>query len=78
MSLKLNFEHPLFVNDQKPFFFICNPSYVAEGDQNGPEQDWVKVSGEQRFPDPGEPVCVICGRYGEYICDEVRYMFRLL
>ncbi|XP_077134253.1 putative ATP-dependent RNA helicase DDX59 [Ranitomeya variabilis] len=23
----------------------------------------------QRWPLPGEPVCVICGRYGEYICD---------
>lgn len=23
----------------------------------------------QRWPDPGEPVCVMCGRYGEYICD---------
>ncbi|XP_066094903.1 probable ATP-dependent RNA helicase DDX59 [Saccopteryx bilineata] len=24
----------------------------------------------QRWAEPGEPVCVICGRYGEYICDE--------
>uniref|UniRef100_A0A8C4SKE4 RNA helicase n=1 Tax=Erpetoichthys calabaricus TaxID=27687 RepID=A0A8C4SKE4_ERPCA len=23
----------------------------------------------QRWPEPGEPVCVLCGRYGEYICD---------
>ncbi|XP_006635016.2 probable ATP-dependent RNA helicase DDX59 [Lepisosteus oculatus] len=23
----------------------------------------------QRWPEPGEPVCVVCGRYGEYICD---------
>lgn len=23
----------------------------------------------QRWPGPGEPVCVMCGRYGEYICD---------
>ncbi|XP_071964034.1 probable ATP-dependent RNA helicase DDX59 [Antedon mediterranea] len=27
-------------------------------------------SKEQRFPASGEPVCVICGRYGEYICDQ--------
>ncbi|XP_047341275.1 uncharacterized protein LOC124944968 [Impatiens glandulifera] len=27
-------------------------------------------SEEQRFAVPGEPVCVICGKYGEYICDE--------
>ncbi|XP_036926408.1 probable ATP-dependent RNA helicase DDX59 [Sturnira hondurensis] len=24
----------------------------------------------QRWAEPGEPVCVVCGRYGEYICDE--------
>ncbi|XP_014387854.1 PREDICTED: probable ATP-dependent RNA helicase DDX59 isoform X2 [Myotis brandtii] len=24
----------------------------------------------QRPAEPGEPVCVVCGRYGEYICDE--------
>ncbi|KAE8902820.1 DEAD-box ATP-dependent RNA helicase 41 [Phytophthora fragariae] len=23
----------------------------------------------QRQPQPGEPACVICGRYGEYVCD---------
>ncbi|XP_046893088.1 probable ATP-dependent RNA helicase DDX59 isoform X1 [Hypomesus transpacificus] len=23
----------------------------------------------QRWPEPGEPVCVMCGRFGEYICD---------
>ncbi|CAK9263573.1 unnamed protein product [Sphagnum jensenii] len=27
-------------------------------------------STEQRAPEPGEPQCVICGRYGEYICNE--------
>ncbi|KAI3713314.1 hypothetical protein L1987_71889 [Smallanthus sonchifolius] len=30
----------------------------------------VKGRSEQRFPVPGEPVCVVCGKYGEYICDE--------
>lgn len=24
---------------------------------------------EQRTADPGEPECVVCGRYGEYVCD---------
>ncbi|KAH9610702.1 hypothetical protein KSS87_001493 [Heliosperma pusillum] len=32
--------------------------------------DRVKMRCEQRFPLDGEPVCVVCGRYGEYICDE--------
>ncbi|KAD3641185.1 hypothetical protein E3N88_30409 [Mikania micrantha] len=30
----------------------------------------VKERSNQRFPVPGEPVCVVCGKYGEYICDE--------
>ncbi|XXG66459.1 hypothetical protein AAC387_Pa06g0027 [Persea americana] len=30
----------------------------------------VKERSEQRFPVPGEPVCVVCGKYGEYICNE--------
>ncbi|XP_054808793.1 uncharacterized protein LOC129310923 isoform X2 [Prosopis cineraria] len=34
------------------------------------EFDGVKSRNEQRFPLPGEPVCLICGRYGEYICNE--------
>lgn len=25
---------------------------------------------DQREAQPGEPVCAVCGRYGEYICDE--------
>ncbi|XP_071702427.1 uncharacterized protein [Rutidosis leptorrhynchoides] len=32
--------------------------------------DDVTERNEQRFPVPGEPVCVVCGKYGEYICDE--------
>ncbi|KAJ4955081.1 hypothetical protein NE237_011864 [Protea cynaroides] len=34
------------------------------------EIDRVKGRNEQRFAVPGEPVCVVCGKYGEYICDE--------
>ncbi|KAM7250935.1 hypothetical protein ACFE04_022818 [Oxalis oulophora] len=30
----------------------------------------VKSRSEQRFPHPGEPACVICGKYGEYIWNE--------
>lgn len=35
------------------------------------ESDHVKSIIEQRFPHPGEPVCVMWGKYGEYMCDEV-------
>ncbi|XP_075689508.1 putative ATP-dependent RNA helicase DDX59 [Rhinoderma darwinii] len=27
----------------------------------------------QRWPLQGEPVCVVCGRYGEYICDQTEH-----
>ncbi|XP_077308851.1 putative ATP-dependent RNA helicase DDX59 [Lithobates pipiens] len=27
----------------------------------------------QRWPVSGEPVCVVCGRYGEYICDQTEH-----
>ncbi|KMS97861.1 hypothetical protein BVRB_5g122920 [Beta vulgaris subsp. vulgaris] len=37
---------------------------------NVEQTDSIKTRSEQRFPLSGEPVCVVCGRYGEYICDE--------
>lgn len=56
------------------------PGWLAEVDAVGPEQgardghpaeEPVKsFSKSQRWAEPGEPVCVVCGRYGEYICDE--------
>ncbi|CAK7348168.1 unnamed protein product [Dovyalis caffra] len=32
--------------------------------------DVKKTSRDQRKALPGEPICVVCGRYGEYICDQ--------
>ncbi|PHT92699.1 hypothetical protein T459_00581 [Capsicum annuum] len=43
-------------------------SLVVQGSAN--ETERVKTRSEQRFPLPGEPACVVCGKYGEYICDE--------
>ncbi|XP_030061484.1 probable ATP-dependent RNA helicase DDX59 [Microcaecilia unicolor] len=47
---------------------------VAEPDgQNSSalaEEPVKAFSKAQRWPEPGEPVCAECGRYGEYICDE--------
>uniref|UniRef100_UPI00358E209B probable ATP-dependent RNA helicase DDX59 n=1 Tax=Myxine glutinosa TaxID=7769 RepID=UPI00358E209B len=34
----------------------------------GPEEPIISYSKQQRWPDPGEPECVVCGRYGEYVC----------
>lgn len=43
---------------------LCHTSASTNDD------DRVKSQYEQRYPIPGEPVCVVCGKYGEYICDE--------
>lgn len=38
--------------------------------ENEEEEETVSYSKNQRWPTPGEPVCVICGRYGAYIVDQ--------
>ncbi|XP_041033726.1 probable ATP-dependent RNA helicase DDX59 isoform X2 [Carcharodon carcharias] len=39
---------------------------------DGPEEEEPvrQLSKGQRWPEPGEPTCSVCGRYGEYICDQ--------
>ncbi|XP_044486435.1 uncharacterized protein LOC123211677 isoform X2 [Mangifera indica] len=34
------------------------------------EVEKIKSRSEQRYPVPGEPTCIVCGKYGEYICNE--------
>ncbi|XP_025998245.1 putative ATP-dependent RNA helicase DDX59 [Astatotilapia calliptera] len=42
----------------------------SDVDDDDEEEEPVKsFKKNQRWPGPGEPVCVMCGRYGEYICD---------
>lgn len=42
----------------------------ASKDSHLSEEPVKSFSKTQRWAEPGEPVCVVCGRYGEYICDE--------
>ncbi|CAL8309785.1 unnamed protein product [Lota lota] len=47
-------------------------SSSGERDDDDDEEEEEPVKSfrkSQRWPEPGEPVCVMCGRYGEYICD---------
>lgn len=47
-------------------------SGVSAEDGHNDDEDEEPVKSfkkNQRWPEPGEPVCVMCGRYGEYICD---------
>ncbi|NWS98907.1 DDX59 helicase, partial [Mionectes macconnelli] len=40
-------------------------------DEDSSLEEHIKsFSKSQRWAEPGEPVCVVCGRYGEYICDK--------
>nr|XP_023660431.1 probable ATP-dependent RNA helicase DDX59 [Paramormyrops kingsleyae] len=44
---------------------------TKSGDGDQEEDEPVKsFKKSQRWPEPGEPVCIMCGRYGEYICDK--------
>nr|XP_010954570.1 probable ATP-dependent RNA helicase DDX59 [Camelus bactrianus]XP_010954571.1 probable ATP-dependent RNA helicase DDX59 [Camelus bactrianus]XP_045373581.1 probable ATP-dependent RNA helicase DDX59 [Camelus bactrianus] len=38
-------------------------------DSDLPEEPVKSFSKTQRWARPGEPVCVVCGRFGEYVCD---------
>uniref|UniRef100_A0A3Q1GEQ2 RNA helicase n=1 Tax=Acanthochromis polyacanthus TaxID=80966 RepID=A0A3Q1GEQ2_9TELE len=40
-----------------------------DDDEEEEEEPVKSFKKSQRWPEPGEPVCVMCGRYGEYICD---------
>ena len=42
---------------------------TLEGEENDEDEVVISYSKQQRWPDPGEPVCVVCGRYGAYIVD---------
>lgn len=52
-------------------FGYANPAGNDEDNTASEEADEVKARcWDQREAEPGEPRCVICGRYGEYVCDE--------
>ncbi|XP_057415779.1 uncharacterized protein LOC130710503 isoform X2 [Lotus japonicus] len=48
----------------------CEETHTLPNPGDEKEFDGVKGRNEQRFPVSGEPVCLMCGRYGEYICNE--------
>ncbi|MFT7809050.1 putative ATP-dependent RNA helicase DDX59 [Arapaima gigas] len=43
------------------------PDLVSSNEEEEPVKSFKK---NQRWPESGEPVCIMCGRYGEYICDQ--------
>ncbi|KAM4721463.1 putative ATP-dependent RNA helicase DDX59 [Rhinophrynus dorsalis] len=43
------------------------PASMSEKADDEPIKSFSKC---QRWPLPGDPICVVCGRYGEYICDQ--------
>lgn len=48
----------------------ASSSSEEEEEEDAEDEEPVKsFKKNQRWPEPGEPVCVMCGRYGEYICD---------
>jgi len=61
--------------EKSPFHIKSSDQPASSGesdddDDDEEEEEPVKsFRKSQRWPEPGEPVCVMCGRYGEYICD---------
>ncbi|KAL2771081.1 putative ATP-dependent RNA helicase DDX59 isoform 4 [Daubentonia madagascariensis] len=50
---------------------VCSVGPEQGAKDSHPSEEPVKsFSKTQRWAEPGEPVCVVCGRYGEYICDK--------
>ena len=50
---------------------VVNNSGLSESKQHEDEdEDVVSYSKHQRWPNDDEPVCVVCGRYGAYICSQ--------
>ncbi|PWA28562.1 hypothetical protein CCH79_00013481, partial [Gambusia affinis] len=47
----------------------CESGAQSSSDDAEEEEPVKSFKKSQRWPDPGDPVCVMCGRYGEYICD---------
>ncbi|XP_005375200.1 PREDICTED: probable ATP-dependent RNA helicase DDX59 [Chinchilla lanigera] len=58
----------------RPAHQVVEVGLVApeQNEKNSPpfEEPVKSFSKTQRWAEPGEPVCVVCGRYGEYICDK--------
>jgi ATP-dependent RNA helicase DDX59 len=53
--------------------FVKEISGQQPDDESGDDDDGgdiVYFSKNQRWPKEGEPICVVCSRYGEFICDE--------
>ena len=48
------------------YILLCMTSLDSEGEPSSPVLSFSK---NQRWPVPGEPVCMVCGRYGAYIVD---------
>ena len=42
----------------------------SESESEEDDDPVIPYSQQQRWPKPGEPVCVVCGRYGAYIVDQ--------
>ncbi|XP_051899318.1 probable ATP-dependent RNA helicase DDX59 [Pristis pectinata] len=58
-------------DDQQAHSCVAEGRGEEPGAGEGGEEEPVKaLSQSQRWPEPGEPACSMCGRYGEYICDE--------
>ncbi|KAM7261856.1 hypothetical protein ACFE04_020933 [Oxalis oulophora] len=66
-DVAVSLSHQDYINQRR---LCCVGICLQQQGAASSDVDQVKSTSEQRFPHPGEPACVICGKYGEYICNE--------
>uniref|UniRef100_A0A8C3SPC2 RNA helicase n=1 Tax=Chelydra serpentina TaxID=8475 RepID=A0A8C3SPC2_CHESE len=61
-----------FPNSDFPFVdeSLGSDNQNVDEDSSSVDEPIKSFSKSQRWAEPGEPICVVCGRYGEYICDK--------
>ena len=68
---KTKLESPQLMDEASGSSAHCTVTHDSDSDGDSEESDEavLSFSKQQRWPGPGEPVCVVCGRYGAYIVD---------
>lgn len=69
-SAELNPEPSSYRDELEPAPSLAGGCSESNATDEGSDDPVLSYSKQQRWPAPGEPVCVVCGRYGAYIVDQ--------
>lgn len=57
-------------SDKRPFLQAQDNEKVVDPENEQGHDEIKQFSSDQRLALPDEPICTVCGKYGEYINDE--------